>query len=56
MKFLVGFDGGPSSKRALALAREQAKQDLKSHIHNVLDAKTYDQAEQAFNEQNPADA
>ena len=26
MKFLVGFDGGPSSKRALALAREQAKQ------------------------------
>jgi nucleotide-binding universal stress UspA family protein len=26
MKFLVGFDGGPSSQRALALAREQAKQ------------------------------
>jgi len=26
MKFLVGFDGGPSSKRALALAREQAEQ------------------------------
>jgi nucleotide-binding universal stress UspA family protein len=30
MKFLVGYDGGPSAKRALALAREQAKQ------HNAL--------------------
>lgn len=26
MKYLVAYDGGPSSKRALALAREQAKQ------------------------------
>lgn len=26
MKYLVAYDGGPSSKRALALAREQARQ------------------------------
>ena len=25
MKYLVGYDGGPASKRALELAREQAK-------------------------------
>ena len=33
---------------AATQAREQAKQDLTSHIHHVLDAKTYDQAEQAL--------
>ena len=33
---------------AATQAREQAKQDLKTHIRDVLDAKTYDQAEQAL--------
>ena len=33
---------------AATQAREQAKQELKTQIHNVLDAETYDQAEQAL--------
>jgi hypothetical protein len=33
---------------AATQAREQAKQDLKTHIRDVLDAKTYDQAEEAL--------
>jgi hypothetical protein len=33
---------------AATQAREQAKQELKTQIHNVLDAETYDQADQAL--------
>lgn len=33
---------------AATQAREQAKQELKTQIHHVLDAETYDQAEQAL--------